>query len=108
MCMLIRKGGEEGPNGSRNATPTSPRIAVLLSWFARSFCFFYWLPPPVLGALSLGLWRWPHQTSWSRWSASQSAPGSATASGSGLTLSSWPSYLGNSLWSKFSSKEQTA
>lgn len=56
----------------------------LLSWFARSFCFFLLVASSSPGGPLLGPVVLAPPDIFSRLVASQSAPGSATASGSGL------------------------
>lgn len=99
MCMLNRKGGGEGHKGSRNATPTSPRIAVftllvcsILLLFLTGCLLQSWGPSPW--ACSAGPTR--HLEPLGR---QPECPGVGNDVWvRATTLSSWPSYLGNSLW----------
>lgn len=82
-CMSRDKGRSSHENLEMPLLPLlgSPS---LLSWFARSFCFFLLVASSNPGGPLLGPVALAPPDILSRLVASQSAPGSATASGSGL------------------------
>lgn len=83
ICMLKR---QEEETTNILGMPLSPLLGSpsLLSWFARSFCFFLLVASSSPGGPLLGPVVLAPPDILSRLVDSQSAPGSATASGSGL------------------------